>query len=90
MYSLFHTERYKYGLGYAQSSRPLESARLAELVLLKSQFVDIYRGNFTSKSLTQQEYELASQLNAMNKERTKLTDSYIDIIWLEVQKWAVN
>ena len=90
MYSLFHTERYKYSLGYVQSSRSSESARLAEIAFLKSKFIDIYRRNFTSKSLTQQKYELASQLYAMIKERTKLTDSYINIIWLEVQKWAVN
>lgn len=90
MYSLFHTEIYKYRLGYVKSSRPSESARLAELALLKSQFIDIYRRNFASKSLTQQEHELVLQLYEAIKERTKLTDSHIDIIWLEVQKWAAN
>ena len=90
MYSLLHSERYKYALGYVRRSRPSEYARLAAIALLKSQFIDIYRRNFVSKSLTKQKYELASQLYETIKKHEKLTDSYIDIVWLEIQKWDVN
>lgn len=64
--------------------------KLAEIDLFKSRLLDIYRHNITKQSLTQQEYEIASKSYSLIKERSKLTDKYIDVIWREVQMWDIK
>lgn len=90
MYSLFHAPRYYASGGCIKRSNPLKSAKLAEIAWFKSLLVNIYRNNFTSKSLTRQEYELASELHSMIKERSKLDSSYVDIVWQEIQMWEIK
>ena len=90
MYSLFHTPRYYASSGCIKLSNSLKSVRLAEIAWFKSRLVDIYRRNLRNKSLTRQEYELASQLFSMIKERSKLDESYIDVLWREIQEWEVQ
>lgn len=90
MYSLFHTPRYYASSGCIKLSKPLKSVRLAEIAWFKNRLVDIYRRNLRNKSLTRQEYELASQLFSMIKERSKLDECYIDVLWREIQEWEIQ
>lgn len=85
MYSLFYKPKYA-------NSRIVQGVNLElmEIDLFKNRILDIYRRNATKQSLTQQEYEIASKSYSLIKERSKLTDKYIDVIWREVQMWDIK
>ena len=66
------------------------TVKLAEIGLFKNKILDIYYRNFTNQSLTPQEHEAASKLYLLIKERSQLTDSYIDVVWKEMQMWDIK
>lgn len=85
MYSLFYKPKYV-------NSRIVQGVNLElmEIDLFKNRILNIYRRNATKQSLTQQEYEIVSKSYSLIKERSQLTEKYIDVIWREMQMWDIK
>lgn len=64
--------------------------KISEIELFKKWIMDVYIRNFRNQSLTRREYEIVTETYLLIKERSRLTDSYIDVICENMQKWTVD